>query len=140
VGSRDNCLVARLEDRSRALSRSYLFEGMSTDELKPLARMATVRRLRRGEPVWQIGDPADELCIVVDGEVKDSVLTIDGEEVVHFLHDPGMTLGEPGFFAFERNRIVQLVVTKDSALLQLHRRPWRSCRSGYCSPQPICLC
>ena len=121
MGSGDNCLVAGVEDRYRALSRSYLFEGMSTDDLKPLARTATVRRLRRGEPVWQVGDRADELCVVVGGEVKDSVLTIDGEEVVHFLHGPGMTLGEPGFFAVERNRIVPVVATKDSTLLQLHR-------------------
>jgi len=49
--------------------------------------------------VWHAGDPAEELYVVVSGEVKDCLVGMDGNEVIHFVHGPGMTLGEPGFFA-----------------------------------------
>jgi CRP-like cAMP-binding protein len=104
------------------LSRSYLFEGLTAEEVGPLAEVATTRRLGRGEVVVRVGDRADELYVVAVGEVKDSVVDTDGEEVVHFLHGPGMTFGEPGFFAVEHRRIVQVVATVPSVLVRLDRR------------------
>ncbi len=108
--------------RLAALRRSYLFEGMTAEALEPLARAAAVRRVRRNEPLWQIGDPADDIYVVVDGEVKDAVVNLDGDEVVHFIHGPGMTVGEPGYMAMERDRIVQVVATQPATLLRLDRR------------------
>ena len=79
-----------------ALAQSYLFRHLPTGALESLADTATVRRLGIGEALCEPGDPADELYVVMTGEVKDSVVSLDGDEVVHFLHGPGMTLGEPG--------------------------------------------
>ena len=104
------------------LARSYLFEGLAVEQLAPLAGQATTRRLLRGEVLIRIGDRADELFVVLEGEVKDSVVDANGEEVVHFLHGPGMTLGEPGFFAVEHRRIVEVVATGPSVLIRLDRR------------------
>ena len=104
------------------LARSYLFEGLSAEQLAPLADQATTRRLLRGEVLIRVGDRADELYVVLEGEVKDSVVDANGEEVVHFLHGPGMTLGEPGFFAVEHRRIVEVVATAPSVLIRLDRR------------------
>ena len=99
------------DDRIAALARSYLFEGLTIEELSPLAAVATTRRLARGEVLIRVGDPADEIYVVRHGEVKDSVVDADGDEVVHFLHGPGMTFGEPGFFAVDHQRIVEVVAT-----------------------------
>lgn len=104
------------------LSRSYLFEGMTLDQLAPLAAVATTRRLVRGEFAVHLGDPADEIFVVLSGELKTFVVDADGYEVVHFLHGPGMTIGEPGYFSVERTRIVQLVAVVPSTLIELHRR------------------
>ena len=104
------------------LSRSYLFEGLDRDELVPLAEKASLRRMVRGEYLWRLGDAADEICVVLEGEVKDSVADVDGNEVVHFVHGPGMTFGEPGFFAVDKHRVVDVVAVTATVLIVLHRR------------------
>ena len=104
------------------LCHSYLFEGLATEEVEPLAAVSHSRRLERGEYVFHAGDPADELWVVVSGEVKDCVVDIDGNEVVHFVHGPGMTFGEPGFFARDHVRIVDVIATQPTTLIRLDRR------------------
>jgi CRP/FNR family transcriptional regulator, cyclic AMP receptor protein len=104
------------------LSRSYLFEGMTPEQLRPLAEAATTRRLVRGEFIFHLGDPADEIFVVLSGELKTFVVDTEGYEVVHFLHGPGMTVGEPGYFSVERSRIVETVAVAPSTLIRLHRR------------------
>jgi CRP-like cAMP-binding protein len=105
-----------------ALSRSYLFEDVSLEDLAPLAATATTRSYVRGEAVFRIGDAAEEICVVLDGEVKDVVVDEDGFEVVHLVHGPGMTFGEPGYFAVDRNRLVTVIATVPTVLVHLRRR------------------
>jgi CRP/FNR family transcriptional regulator, cyclic AMP receptor protein len=114
--------MRQANDVLAGLSRSYLFEGMTPDELQPLAAVSTTRRLVRGEFVVHLGDPADEIFVVLSGELKSFVVDADGYEVVHFLHGPGMTVGEPGYFSIERSRIVDVVAVAPSTLMRLHRR------------------
>jgi CRP/FNR family transcriptional regulator len=104
------------------LARSYLFIGLTSAELAPLVATATSRHVVRGESVWQAGDRADELYIVYRGEIKACVLSADGDEVVHVLHGPGMTIGEPGFFSVERDRSVANVAVTPAVLIRLDRR------------------
>jgi len=104
------------------LARSYLFEGMGADELDPLVRTATTRTLRRGEYLFGINDPANEICVVGTGEVMDRVVDVDGREVVHFVHGPGMTFGEPGYFSVERHRIVEVAAVVPTVVVRLDRR------------------
>jgi CRP/FNR family transcriptional regulator, cyclic AMP receptor protein len=54
--------------------------------------------------------------------VKDSVIDAEGYEVIHFVHGPGMTLGEPGFFAVDHSRIVEVIAVETSTLIWLRRR------------------
>jgi CRP/FNR family transcriptional regulator, cyclic AMP receptor protein len=104
------------------LCRSYLFEGLTKDDLAPLAQVSRTRTLVRDERLCHLGDPADEIWVVLSGEVKDSVIDADGFEVIHFVHGPGMTLGEPGFFAVEHTRIVEVIAQQHSVVIVLHRR------------------
>jgi CRP/FNR family transcriptional regulator, cyclic AMP receptor protein len=104
------------------LSRSYLFEGLTREQIEPLAEVVAVRDVVRGEHVCHIGDPANELFVVMSGEVKSYVVDAEGDEVIHSLHGPGMTVGEPGYFAAERSRIVAVIAIEHSTLLRLHRR------------------
>jgi CRP/FNR family cyclic AMP-dependent transcriptional regulator len=50
------------------------------------------------------------------------MVDIDGNEVIHFVHGPGMTFGEPGYFSVDRNRIVDVVAVQPTTLLRLDRR------------------
>jgi CRP/FNR family transcriptional regulator, cyclic AMP receptor protein len=104
------------------LSRSYLFEDISMDQLRPLASSSRARGLARDEVLIRVGDRADELYVVLSGELKDSVVDAEGSEIVHFLHGPGMTIGEPGYFAVDRNRIVEVVATQPTRVVRLARR------------------
>jgi CRP-like cAMP-binding protein len=108
-------------DRLAGLRRSYLFEDLTVDEIAPLAATATTRALVRGERLCHLGDPANEIWVVFSGEVKDSVVDAEGYEVIHFVHGPGMTLGEPGFFAVERSRIVEVIAVEPSTVIRLDR-------------------
>ena len=104
------------------LARSYLFEGMTLDQIEPLAAVTRARDVVRGEHVCHVGDPADELFVVVCGEMKGYAIDADGEEVIHSLHGPGMTFGEPGYFAAEHTRIVAVIASEPATLLRLDRR------------------
>jgi CRP-like cAMP-binding protein len=114
-------MVTSDPDRVSILLSSYLFEDLSPAEIEPLTRVAVIRRPVRGEHLWHVGDPADEICIVAAGQLKDSVVTLDGEEVVHTLYGAGMVIGEPGFFAPERNRVMAVVALEPCVLLELSR-------------------
>jgi CRP/FNR family cyclic AMP-dependent transcriptional regulator len=114
--------VRQTLDVVTGLARSYLFEDLDRDDLAPLAAQVTIRRLVRGEALWRLGDAADEICVVLEGEVKASVVDVDGNEVVYFVHGPGMTFGEPGFFAVDHHRIVEVVAIAPTLLIMLHRR------------------
>lgn len=113
--------MGNLGDVAMGLSRSYLFEGLTAGEIEPLAATSREVRLVRGAYVFHAGDPADELWVVVSGEVKDCVVDIDGNEVVHFVHGPGMTFGEPGFFAHDHVRIVDVIAVQPTRLIRLDR-------------------
>jgi len=109
-------------DVAGGLARSYLFEELTAEELGPLAAVVTTRQLVRGEALCRVGDRADEIYVVLSGEVKDSVVDAAGVEVVHFLHGPGMTIGEPGFFAVDHDRLVELIAVAPSVVIRLGRR------------------
>jgi CRP/FNR family transcriptional regulator, cyclic AMP receptor protein len=114
--------VRQDHDILAGLSRSYLFEGMSRDQMEPLAAVTKARELVRGEHVCHVGEPADDVFVVMSGELKSYVVDADGDEVIHSLHGPGMTFGEPGYFAAERVRIVDVVAVLPSTVLRLERR------------------
>jgi CRP/FNR family transcriptional regulator, cyclic AMP receptor protein len=110
------------DDIVAALTRSYLFGALPGDVIAALAATATVRRLSRNEALFEPGDAADEIYVVTAGQLKDSVINLDGDEVVHFVSEPGMTLGEPGYFAVERDRMVRVTATVPAEVICLHRR------------------
>jgi CRP/FNR family transcriptional regulator, cyclic AMP receptor protein len=66
--------------------------------------------------------PADEIGVAVSGDVKATVVNLDGDEVIHSVYGPGMTFGEPGFFAVDHVRIVETLAVAHSVVLLLHRR------------------
>jgi CRP-like cAMP-binding protein len=119
------CHDARMEgseqDIVSVLLSTYIFGGSSPAELEPLARAAAVRQVARGDYIVHVGDLADSLYVVAAGQIKDSIVTVDGDEIVHSFFGPGMVIGEAGFFAPERNRVMALIAVEPSQLLVLDR-------------------
>ena len=112
----------RREDVVAALTGSYLFGALPAEVISALAASATVRRLSRHEAVFEPGDVADEIYVVISGQLKHAMINLDGDEVVHFVSEPGQTLGEPGYFARERDRVVRVTATRPAEVVCLHRR------------------
>jgi CRP/FNR family cyclic AMP-dependent transcriptional regulator len=108
-------------DRVVVLLGTSLFGDLSPAELEPLARAATIRRAVRGEHIFEVGEAADAIYIVVSGQLKDATYSDDGAEITHSLWEPGQFFGEVGFFARSRRRVMSMQALEPSTLVVLGR-------------------
>jgi CRP-like cAMP-binding protein len=77
-----------------AMARSPLFHGIDDDELTRIAHAMTRRRYRRHEVIFHEGDPGDSLHVVVEGRVKISRESAEGEEAIVVILGAGESFGE----------------------------------------------
>jgi len=87
-------LTARLQaDRVlSALGSLPVFRGLSEQDRRRLAPLAQIRDFKRGETIWQEGDPAENLTIVVRGRVK-IVRHADAGDVIFEIFGEGEPVG-----------------------------------------------
>ena len=83
-----------LELACAALARSPLFHGIDDDELTRIAGTMARRRFRKGEVIFHAGDPGDSLHVVVEGRVKITRESSEGEEAIVVILQPGDAFGE----------------------------------------------
>jgi CRP/FNR family transcriptional regulator, cyclic AMP receptor protein len=79
---------------TEALAVVPLFAGLDADGLTGLTRGMRVRRFRRGETVFHVGDPGDALFIVMAGSIKITLPADTGEEAILATLRPGDFFGE----------------------------------------------
>lgn len=72
----------RQDEVAEALRRTELFAEVEEHLLQELAAAATVRRTETDEKLFEVGDPGDELYVIVEGRVRFSVTSKLGEEVL----------------------------------------------------------
>jgi CRP-like cAMP-binding protein len=77
-----------------ALGVVPLFAGLDAAGLAGLARGMRVRRFRRGETVFHLGDPGDALFIVMSGSIKITLPADTGDEAILATLRPGDFFGE----------------------------------------------
>lgn len=61
-----------------------------------LGRDCLIRRYRRGEPVFFEADVADAVLMVVEGRLKVTTSSLDGDEMLLHVVEPGESVGEVG--------------------------------------------
>jgi CRP/FNR family transcriptional regulator, cyclic AMP receptor protein len=83
-----------LRSTSETLAAVPLFGGLDEDGLASLIRSMRVRRFRRGETVFHVGDPGDALFIVVSGSIKITLPAETGDEAILATLRPGDFFGE----------------------------------------------
>jgi CRP-like cAMP-binding protein len=85
---RTSMVVERDSDQALTAIRSIpIFRGLSADDQRRIAALATIRQYRRGDYLWRSGDPAESLTLILHGRVKivregdsgDVILEIFGE-------------------------------------------------------------
>lgn len=60
----------RAERLKNALRAMPMFQGLRPPEMARLEAIATIREFDRGEALWQAGDPASQLTLIVRGRAK----------------------------------------------------------------------
>jgi CRP-like cAMP-binding protein len=108
-------------DIVETLKRSYLFAELEPATLTPLAERSRLDRYAPGEHVFFKGDPATHLHIVARGQVKEYMLSSDGQETITELYGPGSVFGDPGLFAVERDRVVSVAAVQRSTVAAIAR-------------------
>lgn len=75
-----------------------LFEALNEQDQAELRRMMTETTLRRGETLFNEGDPGDRLYVLVEGKVKLGHTAPDGRENLIAVLGPSEMLGELTLF------------------------------------------
>lgn len=79
---------------SDALAAVPLFAGLDAAGLESLVRGMRVRRFRRAETVFHLGDPGDALFVVMSGSIKITLPADTGDEAILATLRPGDFFGE----------------------------------------------
>jgi len=81
---------AVLSDHSQCVVLSSCLRGKLCAQLAQLP----LRKLRAGERIYLMGNPARSLFLLQSGLVKTSVISPEGQELTHRIYGPGDILGE----------------------------------------------
>lgn len=103
------------------LSRQPLFRGLSDEELQLIASGSREFRVRKHEVLFQKGDMAEGMHVLVMGQVKLAIPSANGVEKVVHMCGPGSTFGEAVLF-LERPYPVTAQSTADSIILLIAKR------------------
>ena len=109
-------------DKKRdALLSSALFQAMRPDELEGILRMATDRRFRRGQVIFQKDDPGSSMMAVLTGRVRIGAMSLEGKEITLNMIDAGEVFGEIALLD-GKPRSADATAFEDTHLLVIERR------------------
>lgn len=101
-----------------SLQKIPLFQGLPEARLKLIAYVAEAVRFKAGELVVRLGDPADAVFVITEGQAAATVTRADGTPVVLRTMGPGSTFGETSVLA-RGQRTAVVTATVDLEALKL---------------------
>jgi CRP/FNR family cyclic AMP-dependent transcriptional regulator len=118
-------------DDAATMGRLAVFEGVAAETMAELAASTTTRRWAAGQFLFQRGDEDDCLMAITAGQVRLSLMTPAGRELVLKVLGPGDVLGEFALIdglprstdAMALQPVTALVVTRDQFLRVAQNRP-----------------
>lgn len=105
-------------DLPRYLATLPLFQDAHPQELARVAQGSRLRRLARGDDVFRMGEPCDEMHVTVTGQIKLYALAPSGQEKVIELCGPGASFAEALMF-LGRAYIIGAQALSDSLVLSV---------------------
>ena len=102
------------------LRRTRLLASFTEPELRKLAKVLKERSLKRNQKLFQQGDVADSLYIVVSGRLRVSAADRAGHEKVLAFLGAGEVVGEMGLLS-DKPRSATVIASTESELLQLRK-------------------
>jgi CRP-like cAMP-binding protein len=100
------------------LSCLPLFKGLDTEQLARTARASSEMAAPRGAILFRRGDSCGGLYAVMRGQIKLSLQTVRGDEMVVELAEPGVSFGEASLFS-GRPHILTAEALVDSEVVYL---------------------
>jgi len=83
-----------VEDGRRLLGECKLFRGLGADERRTLFARSRIRNFAAGETIFLMGSPGDNMMAVLSGNVRISLSSSDGRELLLAILFPGEFFGE----------------------------------------------
>jgi CRP-like cAMP-binding protein len=81
-------------ERCRLLSGCRLFAALTRPELEKLAERSIERCCESGQTLFLRGDPGSGMFLLIEGQIRISVASAEGREVMLTVLGPGEVLGE----------------------------------------------
>lgn len=100
------------------LSKFFMFTELSAEQIDVMAENCQVHELPRGTSIFNRGDPAGGLYILLDGQIKLGVTSPQGTEKVISIITPGESFGEAVLF-LERKFPVYAQAILESRVLMI---------------------
>jgi CRP-like cAMP-binding protein len=113
-----------------ALARSGIFQGVESDAADALAKEMDIIEIRKGEVLFNEGEPGDSLYIVLSGKIKIGRRAADGRQNLIALMAPSDMVGELALFD-PGPRTATATAVIDTRLARLRKqalRPWLASR------------
>jgi len=102
------------------LRKNYLFQDVPTDVLERLADRLQHRKFKADQTIFLEGAPGNALFLIVEGEVRISILSPTNENLTLALLYPGDTFGELSLFDDQDRRSATATATMDTMLLVIY--------------------
>jgi CRP-like cAMP-binding protein len=121
---------ARARQTAELLKDVPLFAGLDHDDLARLSLILSEKHYPRDTVVVSATDPGDALYVVVEGEVKVSLWSDNGREIILSTLSSGAFFGEMSLVDGEP-RSANVACTTDTLLLRLGRREFLQALRSY---------
>ena len=86
--------ASAVDDARRLLGECALFRGLTADERSVLVARAHVRKFDAGGTIFLIDSPGESMMAILEGNVRISVPSPEGKEVILAILHPGEVFGE----------------------------------------------
>jgi len=108
-------------EKINVLKRIPIFANMGQEELSGLAEKAIRKKFSRDTIIVSEGDDGDSLMIILSGQVKVTLLSEDGKEIILSILREGDFFGEMSLLDGEP-RSATVIAMKESSLLIIQRQ------------------
>jgi CRP/FNR family cyclic AMP-dependent transcriptional regulator len=85
---------AALIGARRLIENCVLFRGLSDSERSAISELARIQTFDAGQNIFAIGSPGDQMMAVLSGNVRISLPSNDGKELLLAIIHPGEVFGE----------------------------------------------
>jgi CRP/FNR family cyclic AMP-dependent transcriptional regulator len=106
-------------------------EGLPPEELRKTIERAKRRTYAAGEVVFQEGDPADTLHVVLRGRLAVMVTSPDGREMTFAIVGEDEVVGELALITVESHRTATVRALEPTETLAIHRRDFGDLRQRH---------